>query len=123
MNTSKKIDHINMVVPNLKKSVEWYCNNLGFSVKGHFSQGGFEIYYLDNGSVVYEMFENAGLQEPIVDHIAYISDDIQADHKFYTEAGLQVSGISNIPWTWANGADYFFVAGPAGEKIELIHIR
>lgn len=118
-----KIDHINMVVPNLAKSLEWYTKNLGFKIKGRFKQGGFEIVYIDNGSVVYELFENQSLQSPVFDHIAYVSEDIAADHAYYKAQGLQVSPISYIDFTWDNGADYFFVQGAGGEKIEFIHIR
>ncbi len=123
INIAKKIDHINMVVPNLSASLRWYTEQLGFQVKGHFSQGGFDIYYIDNGSIVYELFENRSLQAPIVDHIAYISDDIKADHAYYTAQGLQVSPISYIDFTWERGADYFFIQGAGGEKVELIQVR
>lgn len=123
MNIAKNIDHINMVVPKLKASVDWYINNLGFKIKGHFSQGGFEIYYLDNGSIVYELFENSSLSAPIVDHIAYASEDIEADHAYYKAQGLQVTSISYIDFTWESGADYFFVIGAGGEKVEFIHTR
>ena len=118
-----KIDHINMVVPNLADSLEWYTKNLGFEIKGHFKQGGFEIVYIDNGSIVYELFENTSLKSPIIDHIAYISDDIVADHNFCKGQGLQVTPISYIDFTWDNGTDYFFVQGPGGEKVEFVQTR
>ncbi|MFI3286371.1 MAG: VOC family protein [Rikenellaceae bacterium] len=91
MNIAKQIDHINMVVPNLEGALAWYTQNLGFKVTGRFSQGGFEILYLSNGSISYEMFENPSLKAPIADHIAYCSDDIEADHAYYVAQGLQVS--------------------------------
>ncbi len=112
-----------MVVPNVKESVEWYCKALGFTVKGHFSRAGFEIYYIDNGTIMYELFENKGLHAPQIDHIAYTSDDIEADHEYYRAAGFAVSPIGYIDFTWENGADYFFIEGASGEKVELIHIR
>ena len=37
--------------------------------------------------------------------------------------GLQVTPISYIDFIWENGADYFFVIGEGGEKVEFIHIR
>lgn len=46
-----KIDHINMVVPNLANSIYWYVNNLGFEIKGHFGKGGSPTLTL-RGSVV-----------------------------------------------------------------------
>ncbi len=118
-----KIDHINMVVPNLAQSLDWYVNNLGFEVKGRFEQGGFEIVYIDNGSVVYELFENPSLTSPVIDHIAYLSEDIAADHAHYKAQGLQISPISYIDFTWERGADYFFIWGAGGEKVEFIQIK
>ncbi len=123
MNIAKKIDHINMVVPNLEEALAWYTKNLGFEIKGRFAQGGFEIVYLDNGSVSYEFFENSSLKAPIVDHIAYVSDDIEADYAFYKAQGLSVSPINYIDFIWEQGADYFFISGVGGEKIELIKNR
>ncbi len=118
-----QIDHINMVVPNLAESLAWYTNNLGFEIKGHFEKDGFEIVYIDNGSIVYELFENTSLSNPIIDHIAYISDDIAKDHAYYKGLGLQVGPITHIDFIWDNGADYFFVQGAGGEKVEFLNVR
>ncbi len=118
-----KIDHINMVVPNLAESLAWYTKNLGFEIKGRFEKDGFEIVYIDNRSIVYELFENTSLSNPIMDHIAYISDDIAEDHAYYQGLGLQVGPITYIDFIWDRGADYFFVQGAGGEKVELIYVR
>ena len=123
MNTAKQIDHINMIVPNLEKALAWYTHNLGFNVTGRFSQGGFEIIYLSNGSITYEMFENASLDSPVIDHIAYVSKDIEADHAYYVSQGLQVTPITYIDFVWDNGADFFFITGVGGEKVELLKNR
>lgn len=123
MNIAKQIDHINMVVPNLESALSWYTQNLGFKVTGRFSQDGFEIVYLSNGSICYEMFENKSLISPLIDHIAYISDDIEADYAYYMSQGLQLSPIKYIDFIWDKGADYFFISGVGGEKIELIKNR
>ncbi len=123
MNTAKQIDHINMIVPNIEKALAWYNQNLGFNVTGRFMQDGFEIVYLSNGSITYEMFENPSLTSPVIDHIAYLSDDINADHAYYVAQGLQVSPINYIDFIWENGADYFFVTGVGGEKVELLKNR
>ncbi len=118
-----KLDHINMVVPNLAKSLDWYINNLGFEIKGHFKQDGFEIVYIDNGSIVYELFENPSLKSSIIDHIAYISNDIIQDHTYYKGQGMQIGPISYINFIWDSGADYFFVQGVGGEKVEFVQVR
>lgn len=112
-----------MIVPNLEKSLDWYVKNLGFEIKGRFKRDDFEIVYIDNGHISYEFFENASLKSPVIDHIAYISDDIQADHALCKAQGLEVTPISYIDFTWDNGTDYFFVQGPEGEKIEYVHVR
>ena len=122
MNISKKIDHINIIVPDINASLEWYEKHLGFKIIGHFEKGGFEIYYLDNGSIVYELFEDKSLSAPVFDHIAYISEDIKKDHEYYLAQGLQVTPINYIDFTWEKGTYYFFITGPNGEKVELLQV-
>ncbi len=119
-----KIDHINMRVPNMEEAIEWYTKYLGFVLKGRFKRDeNYEIVYLDNGTVVYELIENREITNSVVDHIAYISDDITADYDYYVALGLNPTPITYVDFLWDNGADYFFIDGPANEKIELIHIR
>ncbi len=118
-----KIDHINMIVPDLAQALEWHIRYLGFEIIGQFKQGSFEIVYIKGNGIVYELFENPSLRSPIVDHIAYTSDNIAEDHAYYVSQGVQVSDISYIDFIWKNGADYFFVDGVANQKIEFIQIR
>ncbi len=120
MKLNKKLDHINIIVPDVGKSIKWYCEHLGFKPAGHFVGAGLDIYYIDNGEVVYELFEDKSLTQPVFDHIAYISDNIQEDFDHYKSQGLNPTPINFLDFLGENGVYYFFIEGPSGEKIELL---
>lgn len=120
-----KLDHIGLAVPDVEKNAQWYQDILGFTVKGKFVGGhGYNVYFLQNGSTVYEMYQSDNMDPAVIgkiDHIAYHSDDIEADYKFCREQGYKITtdGIECCPTFWEHGCRYFKIASPCGEQIEI----
>ena len=119
-----KQDHIGLAVPDVEKDAKWYQDELGFCVKGKFFNNGHNVYFLERKGTVYEMYQEDGMDPKTVgkiDHVAYTSEDIEADYKACVEAGYKVTtdGIEFIPAFWEHGCRYFKIESPCGEQIEF----
>ncbi|MFI3237594.1 MAG: VOC family protein [Lachnospiraceae bacterium] len=121
MGNKRVLDHINITVPNLAKSVDFYTTVLGFEVTHRFMNGAREFVFLKDGLNTYEVFENADLSAAVIDHLAYVSEDIEADYKHFMEvdSSMVVGEVGFVEALFENGMYYFFIKGPAGEKIEF----
>ena len=122
----RKLDHIGLAVNDVEASCAWYRDILGFEVIGDFVTGGTQAYFLKSGDTVYEMYQEdlpLALQGKI-DHIAYVSQDIEADYAFCKEQGYTITtdGVEGIPEFWANGCRYFKIASPTGEQVEFCQV-
>ena len=124
----RKMDHIGLICNDLEANVKWYMEKMGFTVKGRFINNGKVFYFMENPAdgLVYEMFEDQELPADIrgkIDHIAYYSDDLDADYEYCVENGYVISsnGIEEIPAFWENGCRFFTVQTPCGEKVEYCH--
>lgn len=122
----RKLDHIGVGVTDVEASCAWYRDILGFTVIGDFVTGGVQAYFLKSGDTVYEMYQE-DLPTEIqgkIDHIAYVSEDIEADYAFCKEQGYTITtdGIEAIPEFWDNGCRYFKIASPTGEQVEFCQV-
>lgn len=117
-----KIDHINITVPNLEKSVDFYINVLGFKQTNRFSNGVMDFVFLTDGNTTYELVENTCLSQGVFDHIAYVSTDIEKDFAHFDSLNLTTTPIGFVPFLFENGVRYFFIKGSNGERIEYIQI-
>lgn len=95
---------------------------LGFKVKGCFCRNGHNVYFLDNGHTVYEMYQEEmnPACEGKLDHISYVSYDVEKDYQECIDAGYEIctDGIEYIPEFWEKGIRYFNIKSPCGEEIE-----
>lgn len=125
MITNRKLDHIGMAVDNVEAAKDFYVSVLGGSVVGTFFCEGDPnpVYFVKVGEIVYEMY-----QEPVapdargkIDHIAYVSNDIEADYKFCVDKGYTITtdGIEALPTFWNQGCRYFKILSPTGEQVEF----
>ena len=125
MITNRKLDHIGMAVDNVEAAKDFYVSVLGGTVIGTFFCDGDPnpVYFVKVGEIVYEMY-----QEPVapdargkIDHIAYVSTDIEADYKFCVEKGYTITtdGIEALPTFWNQGCRYFKILSPTGEQVEF----
>ncbi|MBR7165381.1 MAG: VOC family protein [Clostridia bacterium] len=122
---NRKLDHLGMAVDNVEAAKDWYVSVLGGEVIGTFYCEGDPnaVYFVRVGEVVYEMY-----QEPVpadargkIDHVAYLSEDIEADYAFCVSKGYTITtnGIEALPTFWDNGCRYFKILSPTGEQVEF----
>lgn len=115
--------HIGLVVTNAAKSAHFYENLLGFTIKGIHTLDGLTIINLQSGSFTIELLEYtpAPLEKRgagCFDHIAFVVADID---RAVTQ--LQNEGIhfeTDAPRLASTGKKIIFLAGPDGERIELM---
>ena len=108
---NRPLDHIGLAVSDVEADAVWYQEVLGLSVKGKFQNPeGRNVYFLStaDGSVTYEMYQDDSLAAGAkgkIDHISYVSNDIEADYKFCVNAGYDIctDGIEGIPNFWKQG--------------------
>jgi len=124
----RKLDHIGIAVPDVEKNAKWYQDTLGFTVKGKFpGDNGHDVYFLQNGTTVYEMYQDDNLNPAVkgkIDHISFQSTDIQADYQYCVDQGYKIStrGVEGCPTFWAHGCRYFKIVSPAGEQVEFCQV-
>lgn len=127
---NRPLDHIGLAVSDVEADAAWYQEILGLSIKGKFqNDSGRNVYFLTtaDGSVTYEMYQDDTLAEDAkgkIDHISYVSNDIEADYKFCVDAGYKITtdGIEGIPNFWEKGCRYFKIESPTGEQVEYCQI-
>ena len=115
---NRPLDHINLNVPNMKEAVKFYTETMGFEVVNRFKQG-MEFVFITDGNMTYELIENTQIQNAVIDHIAYTSEDIKADYEHFSKLGLTTGAMGYIDFLFENGVTYFFIRGVANEKIEF----
>lgn len=122
---NKKLDHIGIACPDVEADAKWYQDILGFKVKGKFpGDGGHNVYFLQSGSLVYEMYQVDNMNSDVigkVDHIAYHSDNLEEDYDFCKKSGYKITtdGIECCPTFWEHGCYYFKIESSCGEQIEF----
>ncbi|MFI3209923.1 MAG: VOC family protein [Peptostreptococcaceae bacterium] len=123
---TRKLDHVGLIVDDLESAVKWYQEILGFTIQAKFkSSYGMEFYYLENcDGVVYELYENKNLspmERGKIDHMAYVSDDIEADYEYFKNMGctFTTNGIGYLDFIWENGVYFFMIQSETGEIIEF----
>lgn len=123
------LDHIGLAVYNVEASAKWYQEKLGFKVIGKFKSSSDEknVYFLKNGTIIYEIYQNDNLSDEVkgkIDHISYKSLDIENDYQKMKDEGFTftTNRIEKIPCFWENGCKYFKVQSPTLEEIEFCQI-
>lgn len=117
----RELDHINMVVPCLSEAIDFY-NKLGFKVIGDFMLHK-RFVYISNEIVTYELFEDISLNQSIIGHIAYKSNDLQKDYNDLEGSVEFITNINTLDGLWENGVEYFLFKGVNNEVIEYIKKR
>ena len=115
---NRKFDHLNIGVPNLDSAIKYYEETLGFKYLGRY-EGSLKFAFLTDGNFTYELIERENITVSTFDHIAYVSEDIQADYDYYNKLGLTTTEIGIVPYLFENGVKYFFIKGANDERIEF----
>ena len=124
---NRPMGHIGLATPCIEETVKWYMDVLGFQLIGSFTTpAGEPVRFLQNGSIVYEIFQPiGGVAAPgKIDHFSFDSEDIEADYAYCLEKGYEFEeeGIHEIPTFWAHGVRYFKIMSPSGEPVEFCQV-
>ncbi|MDR0534891.1 MAG: VOC family protein [Puniceicoccales bacterium] len=119
------IEHLAFQHPAPAMAAEWYCDHLGFVV-ARASNGPSQARFLADkaGRVVLEIYNNAAapvpdypMQSPLVLHVAFLSEDLDADC-----ARLQAAGavVVESPTATPAGDVLAMLRDPWGVPLQLV---
>ena len=120
-----KLDHISILVSDAAAVTKFYQGFLGFelSAEREFPDLGMKIFDLKARGEFIEVIEPLKKDSPMTDgikHVAYLSDDIEADFKDFKNRGARLLHKS----VQHHGeASFFFIAAPAKTMLEVIQYR
>ncbi len=115
---NREIDHINLNVPNIEESVAFYTERLGFKVVNRFKSD-MKFVFITDGNITYELIEDSTLDDAVLEHIAYVSEDIKSDFDYFSKLGITTTPLGYVDFLFENGVHYFFIKGAGNEKIEF----
>lgn len=112
------------------RSVAFYRDAFGLEVADRFVFDGFTLVYLRNAEADFEveLTVNHGRTGPYAlgdgyGHLAVAVDDLDAEHRRVTEAGLAPNPIRDMQHDGRPLARFFFITDPDGYKIEVLQRR
>lgn len=122
-----KAIHMMVRVLDLERSVAFYRTALGLEVADRFDFDSFTLVYLRNAEADFEveLTLNKGRTEPYqlgdgYGHVAVAVDDLDAEHKRLSEAGIGPQPIKEFHRDGGLMARFFFIQDPDGYKIEVL---
>ena len=122
---NRKLDHIAIACPNAEEVANWYIDVMGMQLLGKF-QGMTSrcVRFVGNGEVTYEIIERPDMDPAVMgklDHMAYVSEDIEADYKYFLDRNctFATKGILDVGF-WKNGERIFKVFDPAQGQVEFV---
>lgn len=122
-----KAVHSMIRVLNEQKSVQFYETAFGLKINERIDFDAFTLVYLRNEQSEFEveLTINKDRVEPYnlgdgYGHLAFIVDDLDAEHKRLTDAGLEPRKLVDFKNGEETIARFFFVADPDGYQIEVI---
>jgi lactoylglutathione lyase len=119
--------HMMIRVLDLERSVGFYRNALGLDVADRYDFDSFTLVYLRNQEADFEveLTLNKGRAEPYdlgdgYGHVAFCVDDLDAEHKRLSDAGVGPQPIKEFHRDGGLMARFFFIQDPDGYKIEVL---
>lgn len=110
-----------------ERSVSFYNQAFGLKIAERIDFETFTLIYLRNDEADFEveLTINKGRTEPYnlgdgYGHLAVVVDDLDADHKRFTELGFKVGKLVDFKNGDVLVARFFFAEDPDGYKIEVI---
>ena len=124
--TAKAI-HMMIRVRDEARSVAFYRALLGLDIAERADFETFTLVYMKNAKSDFEveLTINKDRTEPYdlgngYGHIAFVVDDLDAEHKRATAAGLKPGDIKTMIHNGQPFSTFFFIADPDGYKIEFL---
>jgi lactoylglutathione lyase len=122
-----KLVHSMIRVLEEARSVDFYDKAFGLKVADRVPFDGFTLLYLSNPETGFELelTVNDGRTEAYdlgngYGHLAVTVEDIEAEYKRFTDLGLTVGKLVEMPHEGKPFAKFFFVTDPDGYKTEVI---
>jgi lactoylglutathione lyase len=122
-----KLVHSMIRVLEEARSVDFYEKAFGLKVADRVAFDGFTLIYMSNPETGFELelTVNAGRTEAYdlgngYGHLAVTVEDIEAEYKRFTDLGLTVGKLVEMPHDGKPFARFFFVTDPDGYKTEVI---
>ncbi len=122
-----KAVHMMIRVLEETRSVDFYGRAFGLTVADRLDFPDFTLVYLSNAEAPFEveLTINKGRSEPYdlgtgYGHVAFVVDDLDAEHARFTEAGFTPRKIVEFKTDAGMIARFFFVEDPDGYKIEVL---
>ncbi len=109
------------------RSVDFYDKAFGLKVASRVPFDGFTLIYLSNPETGFELelTVNVGREQAYdlgngYGHLAVTVEDIEAEYQRFTDLGLTVGKLVEMPHEGKPFARFFFVTDPDGYKTEVI---
>ena len=122
-----KAIHMMVRVLDLDRSIAFYRQAFALEVADRVEFDSFTLVYLRNAQADFEveLTLNHDRDRPYelgdgYGHIAFCVDDLEAEHRRFTEAGLSPNPIRQLEHQSGLRARFFFVSDPDGYKIEVL---
>lgn len=122
-----KYVHTMIRVLDETRSVMFYDRAFGFKIADRLDFDGFTLIYLSNpeNTIELELTVNKDQSDPYdlgngYGHIAFVVDDVDAEHKRFTEAGFSPRKLVDFQHDGKTLARFFFVRDPDGYEIEVM---
>ena len=117
----KGLCHVGIMTDDAEKSVQWYCEKLGFRPWYAGKMGPMPLTFVEGGGLVIE-FIAAG-KAPAGGPVAHIAlevlniEEAVADLK---AKGVEVGKVGSAPGFFPSGMKNVFFTGPNGETLEFV---
>lgn len=122
-----KAVHMMVRVSDEARSVSFYETCFGLSVSGRFEWPDFALIYLKNAANDFEieLTVNKGREGAYnlgdgYGHVAFVVDDLAAEHARIKAAGYQPKDIKTMDFDGKPFGQFFFIEDPDGYKIEVL---
>lgn len=117
-----KLEHTAFNVADPVAVAEWYCTHCGFRVVHHVPQPAQTHFLVDDGSSIIEIYCNPPdqvpdyrAQNPLIFHLALVSDDPASDARRLSDAGAEVVDELYLD----NGSHLIMMRDPWGLALQL----
>jgi catechol 2,3-dioxygenase-like lactoylglutathione lyase family enzyme len=118
-----KLDHISILAKNPDPVIDFYGKFLSFTqkFKKEIPLMHMNIIMLESNGTFLEIIQPTGSDIKMTDglkHIAFLSDNIEADFLFFKENG---ANLLHTEIQKSDNLSFFFAKSPSGEFVEVIH--
>jgi lactoylglutathione lyase len=119
--------HMMIRVLDEARSVDFYRRAFGLEIADRYAFDSFTLVYMKGADSPFEieLTINHGRTEPYSQgeaygHVAFVVDDIDAEHARFEAAGLNPNPVKEFHGDGALMAKFFFVTDPDGYRIEVL---